>query len=663
MATFNLRSGKMKNKFILILLMLFALFFNGCGNKDPETTPEDPDKELTAFEKVQDAKAKLDLGDLSGVISNIALPKIGEHEVTITWESDNPQVITNKGVVARPTDQDAVVNLIATLSFGASTDTKIFRVTVKAIPNDVLGKLNEARDNFVLYPLDTVDVDTIVLPRVASRFLIYLEYETSNPNIIDLNGNVKRTDKEQTVDIKVKFNLEGESVEKTYTLKVAPKSQASPIVTLDDARILKKISVKDSVELIAAVNKAQPGDAIILEDGKYRNLNLTVTKSGTKDNPIFIMARNAGKASIEGESSLYVKANHVVVANLLFTNGHPSIDKGVVVLEGDYLRFTNSRIDNFQLKGNDYKWVSLTGQFHEIDRNIFTNKETGGSLLTIWRNDNSPNYHHIYLNQFKNYKDGGGLNGYETIRVGTSDNSQSDSYVTIENNLFEDVNGEIEIISIKAGRTIVQGNTFTRCMGMITSRHGKNNVIQNNVVFANGVKDTGGIRAYDGGHVIRNNYIEKVDTSSNTRGPIVIHSGNSVPGETTVLNSQWTPYNVLVENNTIVDSTYAILFCGKYNYSAKDVILKNNLIVSKLNESAIRFDKAPANPTYINNRVYASRLTDTRGNVQLDSIDGVTYSSTLPNITPNEQGLKLQAGIGAQNLTVYTEANCGTTWR
>jgi poly(beta-D-mannuronate) lyase len=169
--------------------------------------------------------------------------------------------------------------------------------------------------------------------------------------------------------------LEEEMVEKTYTLKVAPKSELSPIITLDDSRILNKISVKNNVELVAAVNNAKPGDAIILEDGRYRNINLLVTKSGTLENPIFIIARNPGRATFEGESSLIVKANHVILANLLITDGHPSIDKGVVVLEGDYLRFTNSKIDNFQLEGNDYKWLSLTGHFHEIDRNIFINKK------------------------------------------------------------------------------------------------------------------------------------------------------------------------------------------------------------------------------------------------------------------------------------------------
>ncbi|MDD3999511.1 MAG: polysaccharide lyase 6 family protein [Bacilli bacterium] len=649
----------MKKKFIFILFLVLSIVLIGC--KENGAPPEE--KELTAFEKVQEAKEKLEIGDINNVLSNIALPKIGEHEVIITWKSSNHDVLTNAGVVTRPADNDVVVNLTANLSIAATVDTKIFKVTVKAIPKDIIGKLNEIRDNFVLYPKDSIDLDTIILPRVADQYLVYMDYETSNPNIIDLDGKVTQTNSEQTVDIKVKFILEGESVEKTYTLKVSPKPQASPIISLEDSRIIRRVAVKNNIELIAAINDAKPGDAIILENGRYPNINLSVSTSGTKENPIFIIARNPGKATIEGESSITVRANHVIIANLLITNGNPSIDKGAVIFEGDYLRFTNCIIDNFQLEGNDYKWISLTGNYHEIDRNIFTNKITGGSLLTIWRNDNSPDFHHIHLNQFKNYKNGGGLNGYETIRVGTSQNSQSDSYVVIEDNLFEEVNGEIEIISIKAGRTIIQGNTFKKCVGMITSRHGKNNLIEDNVVLANNVNDTGGIRAYDGGHIIRNNYIEKVITTSNTRGPIVIHSGNSVPGDTTVLNSQWTPFNLLIENNTIIDSTQSILFCGKYAYPAKDIVIKNNYIEAKTGEAPLRFDKTPDTSTFINNKVFAVKLTDHRGNLQLDSLEGVIFSTTYPNISPNEQGLILASGFGAKDLIVYNESTTGTTWK
>jgi hypothetical protein len=69
------------------------------------------------------------------------------------------------------------------------------------------------------------------------------------------------------------------------------------------------------------------------------------------------------------------------------------------------------------------------------------------------------------------------------------------------------------------------------------------------------------------------------------------------------------------------------------------VVLKNNLIVAKQNEAAFRFDKAPDNAIYINNFAYASKLTDHRGNLQLDNIEGVAFSTKLPDLSPDGQSL------------------------
>jgi len=648
-------------KFILFLLIFCSSFvLLGCSEEEP--IDNEKPVELTPFEKVQEAKAALSIGDVDNVITNLVFPKRGLHETIISWTSDKPTVISNAGAVVRPTDEDVKVKIVAKIEFGSSMDTKIFNVTVKKIPSTSENKLIEMADAFVLYPNNTIACDTIVLPRIADQFLIYIDYEIDNPNVIDYQGNVNRTSSEQKVNVTATFKLEGLEQKRTYQLTVKPKPTDSVIITENDSRILRKVSVTNNVELIAALNNAKPGDGILLENGRYRNVNIYLNKSGTEQNPIIISAKNPGMVTIEGESSIEIEANHVIVANLIMTNGSPSIDRGVIVFKGNHLRLTNCKIDDFDLSNEDYKWVSLTGQYHEIDRNVFDHKSTGGSLLTIWRDDTSPQFHHIYNNEFKNYRDGGGLNGYETIRVGTSNNSQSDSYVIIEGNLFENVDGEIEIISIKSGRNIVKGNTFVESMGMVTSRHGKNNMIIDNVFLAKDLKDSGGIRLYDGGHIVRNNYIEKVNTTSNTRGGIVVHSGNSVPGGITVLNSQWTAYNVLIENNTFIDSIQSILFCGKYNFPAQDVIIRNNHLEARSGEAALRFDKQPINATFENNFFYASTLSDRRGNYLPTSLPGITFSTTIPNTPVNGQGLKLVQNLGAKDLTIHTSSNTGVTW-
>ena len=53
-----------------------------------------------------------------------------------------------------------------------------------------------------------------------------------------------------------------------------------------------------------------------------------------------------------------------------------------------------------------------------------------------------------------------GSNGGETLRIGTSHYSLSDSFTVVENNYFERTNGEVEIISVKSGKNQIRNNVF-----------------------------------------------------------------------------------------------------------------------------------------------------------------------------------------------------------
>ena len=76
--------------------------------------------------------------------------------------------------------------------------------------------------------------------------------------------------------------------------------------------------------------------------------------------------------------------------------------------------------------------------------------------------------------------------------------------------------GEIEIISIKSGKNIVRGNTFVNNEGLVTLRHGTQSIIENNIFLLEGKKNGGGVRVYDKGHTIRNNYFSGIRSSSSS---------------------------------------------------------------------------------------------------------------------------------------------------
>jgi fibronectin type 3 domain-containing protein len=73
-------------------------------------------------------------GDLSNLVTkNIILPVTGQNGSTITWSSNNLAVVTNDGLVTRPSygTGDKTVTLSATIQKGTASATKTFTITVK----------------------------------------------------------------------------------------------------------------------------------------------------------------------------------------------------------------------------------------------------------------------------------------------------------------------------------------------------------------------------------------------------------------------------------------------------------------------------------------------------------------------------------------------------
>lgn len=92
--------------------------------------------------------------------SDLALPDKGENGSTITWSSDNTDLIANDGKVTRPEGQNNVtVKLTATISCGDAQDTKEFDVSV--ISRKTPAEVTDGRaDTSVMYFVDCGDYVT-----------------------------------------------------------------------------------------------------------------------------------------------------------------------------------------------------------------------------------------------------------------------------------------------------------------------------------------------------------------------------------------------------------------------------------------------------------------------------------------------------------------------
>jgi poly(beta-D-mannuronate) lyase len=364
--------------------------------------------------------------------------------------------------------------------------------------------------------------------------------------------------------------------------------------------------ITNASELIAL--KLLPGDQVILSGSSWQNQQLIFKAKGSADKPIILRSESPGKLICTGNSTLKIDGEWLVVDGLAFASGYSE--------QGDVITFsktsTNCRLTNTSIlnynhpnKTKDYKWVSVYGTRNRVDHCAFTGKTHQGTTLVVWLSE-TPNYHKIDHNYFGPRPDLG-VNGGETIRIGTSDWSMHASYTQVEYNIFDKCNGETEIISIKSGHNLISNNLFYECVGTLTFRHGNSSEVAHNFFIGNKVKNTGGIRIIGEQQNVHDNYLQGL-TGTDLRAAVSIMNAF----EKAKLNEYWQVKNAIVKNNIIVDcATAFVVGAGKNELrvlAPKRVSIIDNYIISP----GVLIDQkdTPLESIVKNNQVKGTSLED-----------------------------------------------------
>lgn len=389
-------------------------------------------------------------------------------------------------------------------------------------------------------------------------------------------------------------------------------------------------------ELRNDVNAATAGGTFIVKDGSYDDFSGTFEIMATAENPIIIKAETIGGVTLTGGSGFtFRKSAYITLEGFVFDGEDKS---SIIKFEGS----NNVRITRnvFQLATDDdstAKWVFIGGFWDDktfpfefpshnnrIDHNVFQNKSRPGHYITVDGNEDEDSgkyyqsqYDRIDHNYFKNNSPRA-VNEQESIRIGWSAMSESSGYTIVEHNLFEDCDGDPEIVSVKSSDNIVRHNTFLKSYGTLSLRHGDRNRVEGNYFFG-GDKPigtspdgatlyTGGVRIYGKDHVIINNYMQGLN-GTRWDAPITLTLGDAVAGDTN-LSDHFRADNVLIAYNTLVDNANGIEIGfsnnGKYGKDLKDITIANNLITGSENSLvAIKDDKDQgSNITWQNNLFY-----------------------------------------------------------
>ena len=290
-------------------------------------------RNLTDAEKVAADKAALaitfaDGDNANSVTDDITLPTAGLNGSTITWTSDNTTAITTAGIVTRPADADATVNLTATITVGTVNDTKDFTVIVM---KDLTDAEKVAADKAAL-AITFADGDNansvtkdITLPAngLNDSDITWL---STNTAVLGSDGKIgtvpTATEGDKTVTLIATITIKGVSDQKSFTVTVkAANPTNTELLNLDNAALNlvyatgdTKDSVTNNITLPSkgangtTITWASNNTTIISNDG-------TVTRPTGADVTVTLTATLKNNADTKGEVSNTKLFTVVVKAN------------------------------------------------------------------------------------------------------------------------------------------------------------------------------------------------------------------------------------------------------------------------------------------------------------------------------------------------------------
>lgn len=471
-------------------------------------------------------------------------------------------------------------------------------------------------------------------------------------------------------------------------LHIAAHGLAALLTTLLlEAVEAREIHIAPTDDLAVLRKNVRPGDTFVLAEGEWRDVALVVEAEGTAETPVTIRAQTPGQTILTGRSRLRFSGSFITVEGLVFCNLTGDDDPIEFRTHSQRLardcRLTNCAVTATGpvTHGSECRWVSIYGERNRVDLCYFAGKNDIGATLVVWVGK-TPGEHRIDHNHF-GPRPVLEKNGGETIRVGTSEVSLLESRTVVEDNLFEECDGEGEIISNKSCGNTYRHNVFLKCEGALTLRHGNGCLVDGNVFLGEGKLRTGGVRIIGEDHVVVNNYFEGLQ-GDEQRSAISFMNGMS----NWKLNEYAPVQRAVVAGNTIVDCkvplTIGVGASDKVSVPPTNCTIMGNLWLNGRRAPIVKLSE-PTNWTWSGN---FCRQTDNRAGFEqclavdidvrrggdglqrptaTDSIRGVRYSldhdiDGQPRPVPFSAGCD-ELSDAAPMWTIVTRAEVGPEWR
>ena len=429
-------------------------------------------------------------------------------------------------------------------------------------------------------------------------------------------------------------------------------------------------NVNNPDQFATAAKQVQAGDSIVLASGVWQDAALVLKRAkGTAEQPVTVTVAEKGKTFLEGSSFIRFSGEYVHVNGLIFQNGGEGVRHVIEFRTSSTDQASHSVLSECVVK--DYNpqdktvqsdWVSLWGKNNTVEYCYFAGKANQGTTFIVWPNDSlsQENHHRIYRNYF-GYRKPLGSNGGETIRIGTSHVSKSNSQTIVEGNYFEHCDGEVEIVSIKSCENQIMNNTFYECEGSLVLRHGDRNEVCGNMFIGNGKRHTGGVRIVNEGQHVHHNFFYKLAGKEFRAAIAIMNAIYDTP-----LNGYHQVRDAIIENNTMVSCEHPFELCVGKGFRERDAkperceVRKNIVYCPNADELVKAYDEGY--DVRFSGNVLFSKAGFDPISISQDISTGFRYEMFVPTIADVSVGA---FGDGVFANPAYEPAskdNCGPKW-
>ncbi len=437
------------------------------------------------------------------------------------------------------------------------------------------------------------------------------------------------------------------------------------------------VSSDDDIRDLVDAGSVQPGDTVIWLDGEYADQKINFNFMGTESERITLRPETPGGVTFRGESFIKFGGDYLTVDGFQFSNAgnyNQEVASSVIQFRANngnrhahYCRLTNCVISDMNSHEQDVddddddgnttefifhssKWVQIYGTNNRVDHCHFEEKRVRGALIIFelipQDGESGTPYaaynHRIDNNSFGPIPVGFASNEFEAIRTGTSDYANFNCNSVIENNYLYQCDGEIEVISNKSSNNTIRNNTLVECQGSIVMRHGDNALVEGNIILANGVPNSGGIRLSGQDHVVRNNYISGT-RGSGLRGGLVMRRAGGVSSGDTDGGYEQVRFCEVV-HNTFVDNTQTFNLAepggGDNSLFPTGNTIANNILLSSQG-TLVTNTSGLGTMTYADNIAFGSSL----------GFAGSGFTEVDPELSAASDGL-FRPGTGSPVLDV-----------